>query len=114
VDQPAGFLFVACSTRAEVLDAGHNGEKLSSIDTGDGVDDLSYSAASHTLYVGAARAARLTVARVDQAGKLSLVDQVPTHEGARNGVVTKDGTVYLAHSQLGQLAGLVVASPHRR
>jgi DNA-binding beta-propeller fold protein YncE len=111
VDQQAGFLFVACSTRAEVLDAGHNGEKLSSFDPGDGVDDISYSPASHTLYVGAARAARLTVARVDKAGKLTLIAQVSTREGARNGVVTKDGTVYLAHSQLGQLAGMIVASP---
>ena len=114
VDQDAGYLFVACSTRAEVLDAGHNGEKLSSIDTGDGVDDLNYSPATHTLYVGAAKDARLTVARVDATGKLSLVAVVPTHEGARNGVVTKDGTVYLAHSQLGQLAGLVVVSPSRK
>jgi DNA-binding beta-propeller fold protein YncE len=114
VDQPAGFLLVACSTRAEVLDANHNGEKLSSIDTGDGVDDLSYSPASHTLYVGAARAARLTVAHVDEAGKLILIAEVPTHEGARNGVVTNDGTVYLAHSQLGQLAGLIVVSPSRK
>ena len=111
VDQNTGYLFVACSTRAEVLDAGHNGEKLSSIDTGDGVDDLNYSPATHTLYVGAAKDARLTVARVDAAGKLSQVGVVPTHEGARNGVVTKNGTVYLAHSQLGKLAGLVVVSP---
>ena len=111
VDQDSGFLFVACSTLAEVLDAGHNGEKLSSIDTGNGVDDLTYSPATHTLYVGAARDARLTVARVDAGGKLSLIAQVPTHEGARNGVVTKDGTVYLAHSSLGQLPGLIVASP---
>jgi DNA-binding beta-propeller fold protein YncE len=111
VDQNAGFLFVACSTRAEVLDAGHNGEQLSSINTGDGVDDLNYSTATHTLYVGAANEGRLTVARVDAAGKLSIIAQVPTHEGARNGVVTKDGTVYLAHSQLGQLAGLIVVSP---
>src|SRR5437588_11814042 len=36
VDQDAGWVFVACSTLAEVLDAGHNGEKLSSIDTGNG------------------------------------------------------------------------------
>jgi DNA-binding beta-propeller fold protein YncE len=114
VDQNSGFLFVACSTQAEVLDAGHNGEKLSSINTGDGVDDLNYSPATHTLYVGAAKDARLTVARVDAAGKLSLIAQVPTHEGARNGVVTKDGTIYLAHSQLGQLAGLIVASPSRK
>ena len=111
VDQDTGFLFVACSTLAEVLDAGHNGEKLSSIDTGNGVDDLTYSPATHTLYVGAAKDARLTVARVDAGGKLSLIAQVPTHEGARNGVVAKDGSVYLAHSSLGQLPGLIVASP---
>lgn len=114
VDQHSGFLFVACSTRAEVLDAGHNGEKLSSIDTGDGVDDLNYSPATHTLYVGAAEAARLTVAHVDDAGKLTLVAQVPTHEGARNGVVTKNGTVYLAHARPGEFAGLIVASPAKR
>ena len=114
VDQGTGYLFVACSTRAEVFDAGHNGEKLSSIDTGDGVDDLNYSPISHMLYVGAAKDAKLTVARVDAAGKLSQVAVVPTHEGARNGVVTKDGTVYLAHSQLGKLAGLVVVSPTRK
>ena len=114
IDQDTGHLFVACSTRAEVLDAGHNGEKLSSIDTGDGVDDLNYSPATRTLYVGAAKDARLTVAHADAAGKLSLVAVVPTHQGARNGVVTKDGTVYLAHSQPGQLAGLIVVSPNRK
>jgi len=114
VDQDSGYLFVACSTRAEVLDAGHNEQKLSSIDTGDGVDDLNYSPSAHMLYVGAAKDARLTVARVDASGKLSQVAVVPTHEGARNGVVTKDGTVYLAHSQLGKLAGLVVVSPSRK
>ena len=114
VDQDTGYLFVACSTQAEVLDVGHNGEKLSSIDTGDGVDDLNYSPATHMLYVGAAKDARLMVAGVDASGKLSQVAVVPTHEGARNGVVTKDGTVYLAHSQLGKLAGLVVVSPNRK
>ena len=114
VDQDSGYLFVACSTRAEVLDAGHNGQKLSSIDTGDGVDDLNYLPDTRMLYAGAAKDARLTVGRVDAAGKLSQVAVVPTHEGARNGVVTKDGTVYLAHSQLGKLAGLVVVSPSRK
>ena len=96
------------------MDAGHNGERLSSINTGDGVDDLNYSPATRTLYVAAAKGARLTVARVDATGKLRQVAVVPTHEGARNGVVTKDGTVYLAHSQLGKLAGLVVVSPSRK
>jgi DNA-binding beta-propeller fold protein YncE len=111
VDQATGYLFVACSTRAEVLDAGHNGEKLSSIDTGDGVDDLNYSPATHMLYVGAAKDARLTVARVDSAGKLTPIAVVQTRPGERNGVATKDGVVYLAHSQPGEFAGLVVVSP---
>jgi DNA-binding beta-propeller fold protein YncE len=114
VDPSTGYLFVACSTRAEVLDAAHNGQQLSSIDTGDGVDDLNYSPATHTLYVGAAKDARLTVARVDHNGKLIQVAVVPTHEGTRNGVVTKDGTVYLAHSQLGKFAGLLVVSPNKK
>jgi DNA-binding beta-propeller fold protein YncE len=114
LDENAGYLFVACSTRAEVLDAGHNGEKLSSIDTGDGVDDLKYSPFTHMLYVGAAKDAKLTVARIGAKGKLSQFAVAPTREGARNGVVTKDGTVYPAHSQIGQLAVLVVVSPTRK
>lgn len=114
LDPASEHLYVACSTRAEILDAGHNGEKLSSIDTGDGVDDLAYSPATHMLYVGAAKDARLTVARLDTTGKLIPVAVVPTQQGARNGVVTKNGAVYLAHSQLGHFAGLVIVSPVRR
>ncbi len=111
VDDRAGFLFVACSTRAEVLDAGHEGAVLSSIDTGDGVDDLDYAPATHLLYVGAPKAAQLTIARVDAKGRLALSAQVPTKAGARNGVVTKDGTVFLAHSGAVSLNDLVVVSP---
>src|SRR5262249_4165848 len=103
--------FVACSTRAEVLDAGHDGAVLSAIDTGDGVDDLDYAPATHLLYVGAPKAAQLTIARVDGKGRLALSAKVPTKTGARNGVVTKDGTVYLAHSGAVSLNDLVVVSP---
>ena len=106
--EPEGFLFVACSTRAETLDAAHDGATLGSIDTGDGVDDLDYSAAAHQLYVGAARAAKLTVASVDAKGALGLVAAVPTKQGARNGVVDADGKVYLAHAPGSEL---VVAVP---
>jgi DNA-binding beta-propeller fold protein YncE len=110
VDERAGHLFVACSARVEVLDAAHDGAVLSSIDTGDGVDDIDYSPATHLLYVGAARAGQLTIARDDPHGTLSLVATVPTHTGARNPAVTTDGTIYLAHSGLGGLSDLVVVS----
>jgi len=111
VDPKAGLLFVACSTLAEVLDAGHDGAILSMLDTGDGVDDIYYSPATHLLYVGAAKAAKLTIARADDKGQLSIVAQVPTREGARNGVLDKNGTLYLAHSAIAKLSALVVVSP---
>ena len=114
IDQNTGYLFVACSTQAKVLNAGGNGQVLSSIDTGDGVDDLNYSPATHMLYVGAASAGTLTVARVDEAGKLHLVATVPTHVGERNGVVTKNGTVYMAHARPGNFTGMVVVVPNKK
>jgi len=114
VDEKAGFLFVGCSAKAEVLDVGHAGAILSSVDTGDGVDDLDYAADTHRLYVGAARAAQLTVARVDEAGRLTVEARVPIPAGARNGVVGKDGTVYLAHAFSSKLSEITVATPHDR
>jgi DNA-binding beta-propeller fold protein YncE len=111
VDAKAGHLFVACSTLAEVLDAGRDGTILSMVDTGDGVDDINYAPATHLLYVGAARAAKLTIAHADDNGHLAIVAQVPTREGARNGVVGKNGTLYLAHSAITKLSALVVVSP---
>jgi DNA-binding beta-propeller fold protein YncE len=113
VDAAAGQLFVACSTRAEVMDAAHDGAVLSSIDTGDGVDDIDYSPATHLLYVGAAKAGQLTIARSDAHGKLSVVARVATHAGARNPAVTDKGVVYLAHSAQGGLSDLVVVEPKK-
>jgi DNA-binding beta-propeller fold protein YncE len=111
VDSKAGLLFVACSTLAEVLDAGHDGAILSKVDTGDGVDDINYSPATHMLYVGAAKAAKLTIARADDKGHLTTVAQVPTREGARNGVLDKNGNLYLAHSAIAKYSELLVVSP---
>lgn len=95
IDEKSGHLFVACSAKLEVLNAGGDGAILSSIDTGNGVDDFDLSAGM--LYAGAARDAKLTIARVDAAGHLSLVATVPTAAGARNPAVAKNGDVYLAH-----------------
>ena len=110
VDSAAQQLFVACTQRAEVLDTAHGGKVLSSIDTGEGVDDLDYDRSRHLLYVGAAHAAKLTVARVDADGKLTLDAQVATRPGARNPAVTDRGVVYLTHGSGGEL---VVATPKK-
>jgi DNA-binding beta-propeller fold protein YncE len=111
LDVAAGHLFVGCDAAAEVMNVGGDGAVLSKVDTGDGVDDIHYAPATHLLYVGAARAASLTIARADAAGKLTIVAKVATQNGARNGVVTKDGTVFLAHGGGVKLPALVVVAP---
>lgn len=111
LDAAAGHLFIGCDAAAEVMNVGGDGAVLSKIETGDGVDDIHYEAGTHLLYVGAARAAKLTIARADAAGKLTTIAEVATQNGARNGVVTKDGTVYLAHGGGVKLPALVVVSP---
>jgi hypothetical protein len=97
----------------EVLDAARDGAVLSSIDTGDGVDDIDYSPATHLLYVGAAKPGQLTIARAESNGKLILVATVATRVGARNPAVTDKGSVYLAHSALGGLSDLIVVEPRK-
>ena len=114
VDAAAGQLFVACTARVEVLDLAHDGAVLSTLDTGDGVDDFDYAPATHLLYIGAAKAGQLTIARVDAHGKLTLVSTVKTPQGARNPVVTEGGVVYLAHTlSQGPLSDLAVVTPAR-
>jgi DNA-binding beta-propeller fold protein YncE len=113
LDPVAGHLFVGCDGAAEVINVGANGAVLSKVETGDGVDDIHFVPGTHMLYVGAARAARLTIARANAGGKLTIIAQVPTQSGARNGVVTPDGTVYLAHGGGVQLPALVVVSRAR-
>ena len=98
LDEAAGHLFIGCPALAEVMNVGGDGTVISKVDTGDGVEDIAYAPATHLLYAGAAHAAKLTIARADASGTLITVAQVPTPLGARNAVVTKDGTVYLAHA----------------
>jgi DNA-binding beta-propeller fold protein YncE len=103
-----GILLVACTGKLESLDVAHDGSVVGSLDTGEGVDDFDYAAGTHRVYVGAGKAAKLTVATLDAKGGLTAVATVATKEGARNGVVSSDGRVYLAH---GKGSELVVVGP---
>ena len=107
LDQALDFLFVACRDRVMVLDAGRDGRRLSTIDVGDGIDNIDYVERRHELYAAAARAARLVVARLDAQGGLTPVVSVATVSGARNAVASDDGVAYLTDSREGKL--LVVA-----
>src|SRR5215467_3593942 len=76
LDVAAGHLFIGCDATAEVMNVGGDGAVLSKVETGAGVDDIHYESTAHLVYVGAARAATLTIARADNAGKLTTVAQV--------------------------------------
>jgi DNA-binding beta-propeller fold protein YncE len=104
-----GMLLVACSAKVEALDIAHDGAIAGSVDTGDGVDDVDFAPAKHLVYVGAAKAAKLTIATLDAKGTLAVVATVPTADGARNGVANAEGAVYLAHSKGSEL--IVVPPP---
>ena len=107
LDHGLDFLFVACRDRVMVLDAGHDGKRLSTIEVGDGVDNIDYVERRHELYAAAAHAAKLAVASLDSRGGLSPLAIVATESGARNAVATDEGTAYLTDSPAGKL--IVVA-----
>ncbi|MEP7120851.1 MAG: hypothetical protein ABJE95_08080 [Byssovorax sp.] len=110
LDHARSFLLVACSDHVLALDAGHDGQLLSKIATGDGVDNIDYLETRHQLFVGAAKAAQLTIAGLDPAGKLTSVAVIPTLAGARNAVVDAQGNAYLTDSAGGRI--LAIAAPH--
>jgi DNA-binding beta-propeller fold protein YncE len=107
---PEPILLVACDDKIESLDLAHDGAALGAIAIGEGIDDFEYTAADHRVYAGAAKIGTLTIAQLDAKGGLSRIALVPTSVGARNGVVGKDGRIYLSHSQGSEL---VVVAPQR-
>jgi hypothetical protein len=68
---------------------------VGSLQTGAGVDNIDYAEDTGLLYVAAAEAAQLTVARVDDNGGPALLARVPTAKGARSVVAGTGGFAYL-------------------
>jgi DNA-binding beta-propeller fold protein YncE len=109
IDTARNLLFVACTDHVQVLDAGHDGARLGTLDTGAGVDNLDYDPATKLLYVAARKAGRLTVARIDDQGRATIVALGKIAEGARNAAVDASGNVYVAEPDGARL--LVFAAP---
>jgi DNA-binding beta-propeller fold protein YncE len=90
-----GLVYVACTDHVLVLDGLHDGAKLGALDTGAGVDNIDWFEPGHLLYAAAAKASKLTVARVDDKGQTRLIAVGTSAPGARNGVVDASGNVYV-------------------
>jgi len=106
-DDVHNHLIVACTNKAETMDM--SGKILSSVDTGEGVDDMDLR--NGRLYVGAAKAAKLTIVDVAPDGHLSVIAQVDTRPGARNPAATAGGKVFLAHGGGVNSNAVVVVKP---
>jgi hypothetical protein len=91
------FVVVACTDHLQVLDAGHGGARLGTLETGRGVDNIDI--AGDTVYVAAGKDARLTVAKIDATGQMAAVAREDTTEGARNPVADGRGRVYVADAK---------------
>jgi len=103
LDRHLNFLLVACPNHLTVLDAGQDGKRLSSLDAGSGIDNIDYLEARHELYAAAGATATLTVARLDAAGRLTLLSTSGTAAGARNAVVTDEGKAYVTDARAGRI-----------
>jgi DNA-binding beta-propeller fold protein YncE len=102
VDPARDFVIVACTDHVQVLDGAHEGARLGQLDTGAGVDNLDYLP-SGLLFVAAGRAARLTIAKLDDQGRLTIAATAHTADGARNAVADSKGNAYVADPINGRL-----------
>jgi hypothetical protein len=110
LDAVHDFVVVACTDHLQILDAAHDGARLGTLDTGAGVDNIDVVGA--TVYAAAGKAARLTVATIDERGQFAIVATGDTAEGARNAVADERGNVFVADSQGARL--FVFAAPTTR
>jgi hypothetical protein len=91
-----GFVFVACTDHLDVLDGAHDGAVLAKLDTGAGVDNIDWLEPQRLLFVAGGKAAKLTIARVDDKGMPTVVASGASTDGARNGVADASGNTYVA------------------
>ncbi len=110
LDHSRNVLVVACTESVVALDAEHDGTRLSTMNVGAGLDNIDLVETRHELYAAAARAATLTIARLDSGGRLTPLAVIATRPGARNAVATEDGVAYLTDAPEGKI--LVVAPLH--
>jgi hypothetical protein len=96
-DATHNFVAVACTDHVQILDASHDGAPLGKVETGPGLDNI--DVVDGVVYAAAGKAARLTIAKIDEHGQLAVIATADTSEGARNAVADERGRVYVADSQ---------------
>jgi DNA-binding beta-propeller fold protein YncE len=100
-DAAHNFLIVACTDHLQVLDAGHDGALLGKLDTGAGIDNIDLM--NGKIYAAAGKAAKLTIASLDDKGQWTVVATGETSQGARNAVADVNGNAFVADAPAARL-----------
>jgi len=106
IDTGRGFVFVACTDKVIVLDAGHGGAVLATLAAGAGIDNIDYVEGRRELFVAAGKDGTLTVLRVGDRGTLEVAATTPTAPGARVVVADAEGTAYVIDPRAGRILAL--------
>ncbi len=81
LDAERNQLFVACTNGLRVLDG--SGRLLSSLETGEGVDNIDYVQGTHTVLVASGSTALLSAIEISPKGQAALKTTYPTAPGCR-------------------------------
>jgi len=104
LDERRGWLFAGCAEGAGVvLDVDHDGQQLSSIRVGAGVDVIDYNPTLAHLYLPGATSATMAIVGVSASGALSLLGTVPTARDAHCVAADTHGTAWVCDPDHGQL-----------
>src|SRR5207248_10938642 len=87
---------------------GHRAQRkvTDSVTTGNGLDDIDFSADQKVLYAAASVTATLTIAEVSDDGKFHVKALIPTAREARGVIATKGKTAYLIDPAEGRILKL--------
>ena len=104
LDAQKGFLFVGCGEgKAVVINLNQDGQRMSSLSTGPGVDMISYNPGLSHLYLTGSKDATLSVVGVSSRGELSLLGVGKAVEGAHCVAGDDCNNIWVCDPQHGQL-----------
>lgn len=103
LDPGRHLLVVACAVDGLVVLDTRDGKQKGHADAGEGVDNIDYDAKTKLVYAAAGRSERLTIAKLQDDGKLATATTARLPRGARVVVVDAAGTAFAADSEGGKL-----------
>jgi hypothetical protein len=104
LDEERGWLFSACNEgTVAVLDVRHDGEILSTLQRGSGLDVIGYNPMLGHLYLAGGACSCLIIAGVSRAGELSLLERRSAPEGTHCAVADDVGHAWVCDPDAGRL-----------